>query len=420
MLLSLFTPTNRPDWLTDVYRSLRWQSYENWEWVIIPNGPNASVPDSIRADPRVRVIPGGEKLTNIGALKRFACDNCCGQVFVEMDHDDMLVPGDTLRIIADKIKGGAGFVFSDVGVFHQEDLASHRFGAAFGWEAYNFHCYGRRMQASRCFEIGPRTLSEIYFCPDHVRSWSRAAYYKAEGHDRSLSVCDDHDLMCKTYLAGYEFAHTGGCHYLYRMHASNTVTLRNTQIHEQNIKNKQLYVAKLVREWCRRKSHPILDMSIALKDGWKWERDLYNGLAGPYGLIIVDDVLQLCPKHMVAEFMNMCHRALLPGGFVEIRVPSTDGRAAYMDPRYQSQFNSATFLNYTRKNFADKNPDIDCRFQLVHVYDTHPDDFHKEHDLLYTVAHLAALKGQRWPGLKHIRRSQDELRSDYSGGSLPG
>ena len=78
MLLSLFTPTHEPKWLPETYNSLLRQSYQDWQWVIVPNGTCGPIAEHIRADPRVKLVQGGEQLTNVGALKRLACDNCDG------------------------------------------------------------------------------------------------------------------------------------------------------------------------------------------------------------------------------------------------------------------------------------------------------------------------------------------------------
>lgn len=37
------------------------------------------------------------------------------------------------------------------------------------------------------------------------------------GHDASLPVTDDHDLLCRTYLAGVKFVHPPRCLYFYRL-----------------------------------------------------------------------------------------------------------------------------------------------------------------------------------------------------------
>ena len=156
------------------------------------------LPDCIRSDPRVKIVPGG-KLHNIGAMKRRACDAATGDVFIELDHDDLLMPGNTLAEIRKQFQQGAGFVYSDTAVFRfKRETGVSRYNSftyseQHGWESYPISVYGRQLQATRTFEITPRSLAEIYYCPDHVRCWSRKAYYEAGGHNPDLSVCDDHE-----------------------------------------------------------------------------------------------------------------------------------------------------------------------------------------------------------------------------------
>jgi glycosyltransferase involved in cell wall biosynthesis len=403
VLLSIFTPTHHPTYLRDTYNSILRQDYGNWEWVLVPNGPKAHIPEDIRQDGRVRVVQGAEDFYNIGAIKRHACDACRGMAFIELDHDDLLVPGHSLQRIADALYEGAGFVFSDTACF-KPDLKPHTWDDGHGWEHYDVDIYGRRLTASRCFDVSARSLAEIYYAPDHVRVWGKKAYYDAGGHNPQLSVGDDHELMIKTYLKGHHFQHTGACNYLYRMHQSNTVNARQKEIQTQVRENCMKYAGMLMREEVRRRNLPVVDMDEMWKDGWKFQRDLKSGFGNSdsVGLIVCRDLLQWCPQDLVAEFMNQAYDALVPGGYLEIRVPSTEGRAAWLDPAYKSQFNVGSFHVYCRREWAKQNRDIRCRFQHIQANNEFPSPFHERGDFKYAVIHLAALKGQRQPGMCHI------------------
>ena len=70
-MISIITPTLDSKYLTEAWNSLQAQTYTDWEWVLVPNGDNAAIPDAISQDARVKVYPYPEKAT-IGALKRFA------------------------------------------------------------------------------------------------------------------------------------------------------------------------------------------------------------------------------------------------------------------------------------------------------------------------------------------------------------
>jgi hypothetical protein len=356
----------------------------------------------------VRVIPGAAGMDNVGAIKRFACDHCKGNAFIELDHDDVLVPGNTLSLLKSAFETGAGFAYSDTAVFRYKPgkpatFEPFTYAAAHGWQTYPVRVYGRQLQASRNFEITPRALCEIFYCPDHVRAWSREAYYAAGGHDASLPVCDDHQLMIKTYLTGARFRHIGGCRYLYRNHAANTVLARNAKIQELTRQNRQTYLPELVSQWTDRSNFPVCDISQLRKRGWTFDRDLMRGFGyDALGHVTAYDELQRAAPWQVREFMHAVWHALVPGGYLTITVPEVSSGAGYVDVEWQSRFGAATMLPYTSRVYAEANGKVNCRFQEVDCLEFYPTDWHKQKNFKYLRFVLCALKGQRQPGLQFI------------------
>ena len=154
MLLSVITPTHQADYLEEAYQSLKLQKYKNWEWVIAPNNDDVVIPATIQRDPRVRVVKESMSDYNIGAIKRHAFDTALGDVFIELDHDDMLRPADTLGSIQRAAKDGGGFIYSDNAVFRYRAASSrystpwplyneYTFSGEHGWESYPVSVYGR-------------------------------------------------------------------------------------------------------------------------------------------------------------------------------------------------------------------------------------------------------------------------------------
>lgn len=432
MLLSIFTPTHNPRHLEEAYASLNRQGDIEWEWVVVPNGPCTpdAIPEKIRNDIRVRVVPfEGESTVKptqdtinpaatvdesqshiltedgrikIGALKRFACEQARGDAFVELDHDDMLVPR-TLEKIAGRLQSGAGFVFSDAASFIP-DRGNLPFGydPRYGWETYNFKVYGKDFLAHRSFPVTARSLCEIFYAPDHVRCWSRGTYFKAGGHDRNMLVADDHDLICRTYLSGTPFAHTGGCGYLYRSHPGNTYRAWNAEVIQQQAQNCYKYAHRLLDEWCRRNSFRFIN----LQDEGKLQYDddgrpKIAAEANTVGCIKAYDVSQYVPQEYMAEYMNEIWRVLRPGGWVCMAAPSTSGHGAFA-PHYKSYWNPHVFLYFTESEHAKKVGSVRCRFQPLRVWEAYPHEEHRKHKLNYVYADLIALKGQRQPGRVEI------------------
>lgn len=399
--LSIFTPTHDPRYLAETYFSLRHQDFQDFEWVLVPN-KEAEIPDQIAADPRVRVIEGARDLDKVGALKRFACEHCRGQAFVELDHDDVLVPGRSLTIIAEQFRRGAGFVYSDSAMFRMDPLRPIPFSPECGWETYPFQVYGRTFLATRAFEPTPRALCEIGFAPDHVRAWSRSAYWKAGGHDLNLEVCDDHDLMAKTYLTGARFQHTGGCHYLYRSYPENTVHTRQAKIREQTFKNRQKYGSPLIREWCRRTGYELLDLREAYEPYRPWtEVCLPLAPKTGWGAVICHDLLQYCPPGLLPDFMDLVYQQLAPGGYLEVVFPLEASRGLH--PLAPTQLSRSSFLPYCYRELQPcTGQATKARFQLMHWGAAFPSEFHRREGLHYGIIQLAALKGQRQPGFQTI------------------
>jgi len=343
-----------------------------------------------------------------------ACDSASGHAFVEMDHDDLLVPGQSLQRIADQFDQGAGFVYSDTAVFRyshqlnseqqmQTTFMPYTYSPQHGWKSYEIGIYGRKLKATTCFDITPRSLAEIFYCPDHVRCWSRKAYYEAGGHNPELSVCDDHELMIKTYTSGAPFHHTGGCHYLYRMFDHNTVVMRNKQIQQLTKELKEEHTHALIKSWLGRHKHEELDLTELIRTGWDADKHLLQGFGHEqYGHIVADSELQKLSGAQVREFMNEAYEGLVPGGYLSITVPEVHSGMGYGDVEWKSHFSATSMMPYTRRGFAKQNGKIECRFQQINCLEVFPSDWHRDNGFKYLRFELVALKGQRHPGLQHI------------------
>src|SRR5205085_1051987 len=86
--LSVFTPSHNPRFLDDCHRSLLAQTHQDWEWVVVLNGP-ADDWQPPQPDDRIQVVRGRFP-PSVGTAKRAACELCRGEILVELDHDDWL------------------------------------------------------------------------------------------------------------------------------------------------------------------------------------------------------------------------------------------------------------------------------------------------------------------------------------------
>lgn len=416
MKFSIFTPTHDPKHLKRAAESIRAQTVpmSEIEWVVACNGEatKGEVKNLLGSNGfQVKVMQCPEGLTGVGALKRWACGSASGDILVELDHDDELLPT-CLQEIKDEVAAGAGFVSSAVFEI-REDETDVIYGKAFGWGHAEMEFRGKTHKYNVPFDINARTLCEIYYAPNHVRAWTREAYYAAGGHDASLAVADDHDLLIRTYLAGVPFSVIKHPLYVQHMHGGNTQTKQNADIQNEVARLRNCHTKGLVEEWCRRQELPKFDFGglHSCPEGWTpvdsrggegvEKIDVTHGLPwedNSVGAIRMHDFLEHIPIGKVVPLMNEIHRVLVPGGWVLSSTPSTDGRGAFQDPTHCSFHNQNSFWYYTRQQQAKYVPEITAKFQAARLFTYHPSAWHKEHDISYVVADLCALKGQRCAG----------------------
>jgi SAM-dependent methyltransferase len=422
MHVSVITPTHDCRWLGDAWRSLQAQTHPHWNWLLMPNG-GAEIPAEIARDARVWVLPAAEgEEGKVGALKRRLADLAPGPVVLELDHDDILTPdclAEVVRAVGEDEDAADRpvFFYSDFVQFWP-DGRSHTFDAKYGWESYPTMVDGKEYRAMRAFPPDASSLRQIYYAPNHVRAWTKAAYKLAGGHDPSLPVCDDFDLVCKLYLAGVEFCHIPRPLYLYRERAGK-VSPRNSYrefradgtLERIHARLQATSTWKLIHEWCRRARLPRYDLggrigcpagytSVDLH-GAQVNCDLTAGFPFPddsVGIFRAADFLEHIPREKVIFVMNEIWRCLAPGGWLISRTPSTGGYGAYCDPTHASFWNLLSFRYYTDRRYAAYVPEIRCRFQAARVWECYPSKWHEDQKLFYVYADLCALKGQRQAG----------------------
>ena len=402
MKISIFTPTNNTSYLMDLYETIKAQDY--YEWVIVPNGDNAIIPEEINNDPRTKVWPYEHEY--VGALKAFACSKCEGDVLLEVDHDDLL----TEDAIAETIKAfeenpEIGFAFSNTANFRNDFEATERYGDAYGWEYRDFYYKGHKLDEVVSFDSHPTAASRIWYQPNHLRAWRKTVYDKIGGHNVNMRVLDDQELLCRTYLLT-DFYHIDKCLYLYRITGNNTWLKYNQEIQDNVVPIHSRHIEQMATVWCARNDLLALDfggrfhkkhgvISVDLKDA-----DVNTNLNEEWpfadnsvGLIIANDILEHLkdPIHAMSE----AHRVLADGGLFLIQVPSTDGRGAFQDPTHISFWNENSFWYYTRSEQAKYIDNTTIRFQDVVLQTLFPSDWHKQHNISYVYVHLVAVKGTR-------------------------
>lgn len=216
-MLSVITPSHDTRWLSECYRSLLLQSYSDWELVVLLNG-EAEI--GMFDDSRVRIFKTDE--CQIGTLKREACAHARGDIYVELDHDDWLMPTalEQVQRIYESMPF-ASMIWSDYAYMEENgEPSSYSYGEHGNWQYTSEFAYGKRWHRVCGKETTPQNVARIWTAPNHLRAWPKDWYWEVEGHG-DLDILDDQHLMQKLYTVG-PFIHIPEMLYLQRRHAQNT------------------------------------------------------------------------------------------------------------------------------------------------------------------------------------------------------
>ena len=209
-IISYFTPIyNTGNKLYKLYESLINQTNKNWEWVMVNDstdgGKTLMIAEDIASkDSRIKVFDFRVKSKgNVGEAKWRAACMTQGFLLAELDHDDYLTP-DCTQMLYDACEAypDAGFYYTDsCEVDESWKSLTYGEGFAMGYGAYRDESsMGIDFQVQVTPNINPKTIRHIVGVPNHVRSWRRDTYFAIGGHNRSLTIADDYELIVRTFL----------------------------------------------------------------------------------------------------------------------------------------------------------------------------------------------------------------------------
>lgn len=419
MKFSIFTPTHSTKnipFLLELFHSIREQTYTNWEWILVLNGDFEPyhVPSDIRECDKVKIFKldnNGNK--NIGYVKFKACELSSGDILVEVDHDD-LITNDCLEELLKAFQDESiGFVFSNDAIYHMEDKFIP-YNPSYGWTYEIIKWNEKDLYVMNAFEPSSHSLSFIWYAPDHVRAWRKTTYEEIGGYNQDLNICDDHELLVRTYLKT-KFKKIEKPLYIYRITGDNTsINHRNAEI---QVKTKEIfnyYAYALAEKDAKDKNLLMVDLGggINPRSGYK-SIDLYDadiiadlneGIPLPdnsVGVLNASHILEHLKDPI--KSMREIHRVLAHGGWAFIEVPSTDGRGAFQDPTHVSYWNENSFLYYTEKSVARYIRNDSIRFSKYRCETYFPNEWMQSINASVVSAWLVAIKdNQRFPGLWNI------------------
>jgi glycosyltransferase involved in cell wall biosynthesis len=439
--ISVITPTHNSHYLDQVWYSLKAQTHQDFEWVIVPNGDCPPIhAESFDRDPRVVLWRLPYRIgKQIGAIKGLAFQRGTGDVLLELDHDDLLHPLALEKCAQAFEDPDVDFVYSDWADFSDPPglpVTYHSNEAKAGWvldgwrfgecevpSAYVPFVKRARLSHPVGFEPSALALSQIYHSPNHFRAW-RASFYKKDGHDFSLALADDHELLIRTYLNG-RMKRIPEVLYFYRVAGQNTWASNVDRIRQFSEEHRSKYLHRLVVREMTLRGLPCLDLGgahnspgapwIPFDKSLPWPDEVPHRIAGcpmdfrktvlnsgtwPFpdssiGAFRAHDFLEHLPDKLAT--MREIHRCLAPGGWLLASTPDAMGPGAHQDPTHVSFWVENSFRYYTEQRLAKYIGNSTERFMASRLF-TAPGQ------IPYVIADLVSLKDDdgRLPGHRRI------------------
>lgn len=267
-LVSFFTSTYKTNHeaLSNLCNSIKNQTYDNWEWVIVDDSPDDSLVGLLNSftenEIRIHVYRFEKKSQGvIGDAKYKAAMLTTGEILVEIDHDDILNPFcASLLFHAYRNFPEAGFYYSDCAeITPEHESLMYPEGWAYGFGGYKEERYfGKFYKVAKTPPINPRTIRDLVSVPNHVRAWKRDIYFRIGGHNRRLNIADDFEIIVRTFLET-RMVHIPLCCYFQIMHESNSQSVNRQEISRKVIAIRNHYDERISRrfkelgieDWCK-------------------------------------------------------------------------------------------------------------------------------------------------------------------------
>ena len=282
-IFSIFTPAYKTEYkIFRVYESLKNQTFTDWEWVILDDSPDNITWDIIqfisKNDFRVKaykIYPITEG--NVGLAKNRVASLCEGKWLVELDHDDVLTKTCLQECYDASLEfPDAGFIYSDVcEVYENGEMKFYDHNWSGDWYArddntfdfgYAGHTWvtddNKNYLTHHYPDINPLTIRFNISMPNHVRVWKRDVYNKIGGHNKSLPVADDFELIIRTFL-NTRIIHIKKMLYIQHNNHNSTVDNNSIDINKR---------ARLIRDHYDLSIHNRIQ-ELGFKD-WNWNEEL--------------------------------------------------------------------------------------------------------------------------------------------------
>lgn len=405
MKATIFTPSHNTKFLGEAYQSLLRQTLDQWEWIIVLNGEakQDSLPSDMLTDPRVKIFTTDKK--GVGALKSYACSLGSGEIYLELDHDDIFAP-EAVKETVDAFEAHpeVGVVYSNFTQINEDGSPNNdRFGEVYGWrnKYRELSIEGDKYLENIGFTDHPHNFARIYAQPNHLRAFRRSIYEKVGGYNEQMEILDDQDLLCRMYIAA-PFHHINKMLYFQRVYPGNSQKKFGHIIPNLTEELYYKYINDMALAWAKRKGLLAIDLggghrpaegyiSLDLENA-QIIHDVTKGLPfkdNEIGVIRAVDFLEHIPDKI--GIINEIYRCLTHGGMLLSMTPSTDGWGAFSDPTHVAYYNERSFWYYTREAQKRFVSGLNVKFQASYLKTEDTSAIYGD-NVKHVVANLIALK----------------------------
>ena len=205
---SIFTTCyNSYEKIIRAYKSIKNQTFIDWEWVIVDDSSDENHFNFLRTnfldDNRIRMYKRSHNSGNIGNVKNEAVSLCRGKYVLELDHDDEIlcdVLKDSVELF--ETNNDIGFIYMNFANIY-ENGHDFKYGDFIckGYGSYYCQKYDNKwVSVYNTPNINNITLSHLVCCPNHPRIWRRDILIEAGNYCELLPICDDYEILLQTCL----------------------------------------------------------------------------------------------------------------------------------------------------------------------------------------------------------------------------
>ena len=189
------------------YRSIKAQTFKDWEWVILDDSKNNEHFDFLNKllgnDVKVRLYKRNCNSGSIGNVKNEAISLCRGKYILEMDHDDEIAET-LLQHSVDVFEkySEVGFIFTNFfNIYENGENFKYPDFYGKGYCAYYCEKYKENwVYVASCANINNITLAHLITMPNHARIWRKTLLDKLGSYCEFLPICDDQEIIMRTAI----------------------------------------------------------------------------------------------------------------------------------------------------------------------------------------------------------------------------